>query len=284
MKGISNINIPKQESFLSIFSTWKSIVQNVSNYKNLIRELVLVSLISQYKKSFLSITWIFVYPLLNITIWLLLNQAGLFEPGDTTIPYPIFLLLNITFWNLFLGFYEHISKSISSSGKMFFQVKFPYEIIIVEKSLVNIFNFLVSFALVLIVFFIYGIPIRLEALFLPIVLIPLMLFGVSVGMILNMIEVVSIDLYTFLDKIIRFGIYLTPIVYTTDIKVSFLNVIISYNPLTYFISSARDIIIKGELYEPLIFIWHSIIVLLFFLFIVQFFLVSVNKLIEKILE
>jgi ABC-type polysaccharide/polyol phosphate export permease len=78
-------------------------------------------------------------------------------------------------------------------------------------------------------------------------------------------------------------LYVTPIIYAETVDSQLVQVLITINPLTYLVGSARDIVLYGRLYEPTGFVISA--ALSFFLFMISWrlFYVSEDKLIERMI-
>ena len=65
-----------------------------------------------------------------------------------------------------------------------------------------------------------------------------------------LIAVVAVDVSRFVNIGLGFGMYVTPIIYSPDsITNPLALLIIKWNPLTYLVCSARDVLIYGHLYQ-----------------------------------
>ena len=245
---------------------------------------MVIGLTIQFKKTILGNAWLIIDPLLSILIWLMLNSSGMFNPGDTNIPYPAFLLISISLWTFFIGFFNTIGSSISEAGRMLVEVSFPIEIKVTEKIILNIINFILPLTITILVLIFMGIQFNLNnLLFLP-AIIPLILFGVSMGLFFSLFEVIFFDIYILVKRSLRLIMYLTPIVYSPKLGVGLLGTITKYNPLTYLISVPRDII-TGSPPNNLQEFWIcSICTGIIFMITVQFYYISNKKIIEKILD
>jgi len=73
---------------------WSDILSNIKNYRFLIIQLVRIDILSGYKKSYVGILWMVIYPILSVIIWVILNGAGIIQPGESSIPYPAYVLLS----------------------------------------------------------------------------------------------------------------------------------------------------------------------------------------------
>ena len=72
-------------------------------------------------------------------------------------------------------------------------------------------------------------------------------------------------------------------VYSTKLDNALIQKIVPYNPLTYLVSSAREIVISGQLYEPKYYFICAVGTLVFFLISLRLFWVSEHRLIERLL-
>ena len=56
---------------------------------------------SMYKQSFVGVFWTLVIPFITLGTFVLLNRSGVFSLGDIDVPYPIFAILGLAFWQIF---------------------------------------------------------------------------------------------------------------------------------------------------------------------------------------
>jgi homopolymeric O-antigen transport system permease protein len=269
-------NGPKSSFFLS------TVFRNVKQYRFLLKEMVKATLTSQYKRSLLGISWLFITPVLTILAWLLLHSSGIFNPGDTGIPYPAYVLLSTAIWTFFVSFYKLISDALILNGKLFIQLRFPHELLIWEKMIIAVINFTIPLLVSIIVLLFFDVSFSWHIVLFPFALIPLMLFGAAVGIFFSLLKVVAIDLNNFFDHVIILLMYATPVVYSERIDSKLLQSIMEWNPLTYLISFPRELLISGHFYAPVKFLYVSLGVTVLFLFMLRYFLKAESKVIERL--
>ena len=100
-------------------------------------------------------------------------------------------------------------------------------------------------------------------------------------MIVSLLRVVAVDIARLVDKAMQFLMFITPIVYAPKVSMPGLATVVEYNPLTYLVGFSRDVLTKGELYEPQS---YALVVLgvLFFLFLSFWFFIRFERqLIER---
>lgn len=273
-----------QPNIYNVIATWKQIFKNIKHWKQLLFQLIRLNLTGQFKRNFLGNAWIIIEPAVTLSIWLILHSAGLFSPGDTEVPYTLYLLAGISIWSFFTSFHTEIGSSISGAGRMLLEAPFPLEIKVLEKIVVSWFNLLFPLVVCLGLILIYNGSFTWEILFFLPSLLPLMLLSVSFGLIFSILEIVLPDIYLIIKRLMTLLMYTTPIVFVQSEAKSFLQTIINYNPLTYLISVPRDLLIGIQTTNIDSYTNASIFSVIIFLISVQLYYRSVHKVIEKILD
>jgi lipopolysaccharide transport system permease protein len=118
------IYLPNYHQKHQLIITWQSIFRDVWQYRHFIKQMTYISLLSEYKKSWLGITWMILSPIFANVLWLLLNASGIFNPGNTGIPYPAFTLFSTVIWGFFHTFYMSISDIIIQRSGILLQKSF----------------------------------------------------------------------------------------------------------------------------------------------------------------
>lgn len=274
--------LPKKK--IPVLSFWLDRIRSVKSNKQLIKQLLYLSLTEQYKKTILGSLWLFINPLLSIFIWLIMNYSGIYNPGETSIPYVGYILLSMSIWLFFTSFFKHLATSVTESGRMLMEAPFEMEVKIVEKILLNIINFAIPLSINIVILLILGVKFNFGALlFLP-ALIPLMLIGISIGVFFSLIEVVFNDIYLIVNQGMNVLMFLTPVVYTDKVDSDLLQTVIKYNPLSYLINVPRNLLV-GNPVEDLTGYWiASLVAVILFIGVIHFFFNSVYKIVERIFE
>ena len=212
----------------------------------LVRQLVKISITSVYKRSFIGLSWMVITPILSVVAWVLLQGAGIMNPGETDIPYPAYVLLSTSIWSFFLGAYDASSRILANNARLMVTVDFPHEVLIAEKVIVHIIQFLIPFLINILVLLLYGISFRWVALLFPLTLLPLLFLGVGLGLFVALMRVVAVDFARLADKALQFVMFITPIIYAPKVQMAGLATIVDWNPLTYLIGFSRDLLASGQ--------------------------------------
>jgi len=257
-------------------------IQNILHSRDLIWQLFKRDFISGYKQSFLGIFWIFIQPLAGILAWVFMNATGILNPGDVGVPYPAYVLLGSTLWGLFMSFYSSVSSSLASGSSLILQVNFPHEALVAQQMAQTIANFLINLIMIFILFVIFGIRPTWIAIFFPFTLIPIFLIGSGLGMIVAVITVVVHDINRIVSMGLSFLMFLTPIVYGPGFRGELAQLVIAWNPMTYLIGSARDILLYGRIDGLRAYLFSCLLATSVFLISWRLFFLSEHKVAEKL--
>lgn len=274
---------PNQRHELGFFKTWLVMARNILNSRELIWQLFKRDFFAAYKKSFLGIAWILLAPILGIVSWVFLNATGVLDPGELDIPYPIYVLVGTTMWKLFMGFYRSAKQTLSAGGELIMQVNYPHEALLFKQTAQHLADFVLSFALIIVVMVAFDTIPNWKTVLLPIVALPVFFLGASIGLLVSVIGVVAVDLDRFISMALGLLLYATPIIYSSDVDNEFLQVLITINPLTYLVGSARDIVLYGHLYDAAGYFVCAALAFVLFMISWRLFYVSEDKIVERMI-
>jgi len=274
---------PNQRQKTGFFRSLLIVAGNIRKSRELIKQLFVRDFIAVYKKSFLGMGWLFISPVIGIVSWVLMNYTGVLHPGDVGIPYPAYVLLSTSIWGLFMGFYSSATGTLGSGSAFIMQVKFPHESLLVKQVAQHLATFFIGFLMNIIVLLIFGVVPSWKIVFFPVVILPLFFLGSGIGLVIGVINVVAVEIQRIMDAFFGFLIFLTPVIYATDIASPFLQKIIKWNPLTYLVGGARDIIVYGRIDNWDKFLYATLLSLVVFIFSWRLFYVSEEKVIEKMI-
>ena len=272
-----------QRHDLGLFKTWHIMLTNVINSKELIWQLFKRDFFASYKKSFLGISWIIISPLLGIISWIFLNMTGMLHPGDVGIPYPAYVLIGTSMWGLFMGFYNSASMTLSAGQTLVMQVNYPHEALLFKQTAQHLANFTIILLMNIIVILCFSVVPSWKIILFPFVALPLFFLGSGIGLLVSMISIVAVDIGRVINMAMGLLMYAIPLIYSDKVNIQIVQKIIKWNPLTYLICSARDLIIYGRLYDITgYFLCTGLAILLFFLSW-RLFYVSENTIIERMI-
>lgn len=193
----------------------------------------------RYKQTLLGATWAIFQPLTSMFIFTVFFGNFAKIPSGT-LPYSLFVLTGLIFWNYFSGVLSRASNSLIENESIVKKVYFPREILPLSTVGANLVDFGVSLVLLLIVsLYFHYIPNIFVLLIIPMGLLIGTLGAGGLGLLLSAFNIKYRDVRYILPFFIQMMIFLTPVIYPTSIMRPSFRYLIALNPMTGVIDAAR---------------------------------------------
>jgi len=267
-----------KKGYLSIFS---EIYSEFKKNRWLTYQLFKRDFFALYKQSFIGVLWAFIIPLVSVGTFILLNRSGIFSIGDINVPYPIYAILGMAFWQLFSTGLITSSNSLVKAGSMIAKINFSKKSLVIASAGQSIVSFLIQLILVIILFIYYKITPSTVMLLIPLFMIPIMLLTLGLGFILSLLNGIMRDIGNILSVLITFLMFLTPILYAKP-STGMLARITNYNLLYYLVSAPRELVLTGTISEWKGFLISSAISIIIFIACLIVFHLTETRVAERI--
>ena len=166
-----------------------------------------------YKQSFIGSFWALILPLISVGAFIILNRSGIFNIGNINVPYPIYAILGMAFWQLFSSGLIASANSLVATGTMITKINFSKKSLVIASLGRSIVSFLIQFILVILLFVCYGIVPSAAIFLIPLIIIPILLLTLGVGFIASLVNGVVRDIGNILGVVLTFLMFLTPVLY-----------------------------------------------------------------------
>lgn len=236
----------RSDSHYSVFKILKDSFIGYAQSFYLAKQLAGRDIKAMYRQSLLGIFWAVAPVIMNAAVWIFLQTTGTVQLSDTGIPYPLYVIIGTTFWAVISECLMLPIDTINANKSVITKINFPKEGLITLGILKLGFNLFIKLILLVAFFFIFGVvPTETLIYFIPLLLLTIILF-VSLGMMISPIGVLYNDIGKGLPILLQLLMYITPVVYATP-KVGFMKELMSWNPLSYIISSLRNSLVGGDI-------------------------------------
>lgn len=224
---------------------------------------------AEYRQSFFGILWAVITPLANALVWVFLSASGAVNVSGNGIPYPLFVFLGTMLWSVFSESVQMPLMQTNASKALISKINFPKEAILISGLYKTLFNTVIKIFIMIGVLVFFGYYPTFSYLSFFIILLLMILFGISLGLLVTPIGMLYTDIGKIIPIILPFLMYLSPVVYRATGNTT-LQMIVSYNPMTPLLQSCRNLLTGGGLENPfylfLIFLVTLIIILLGWIF------------------
>lgn len=231
----------------------------------------------RHENSLLGIFWYLLNPLLMFSLLLTIFSI---RAGNQIENYPIYLILGLIIFGFFSQATIEATKIIRINSSLIRSVNFSKSALVNSLVLKTLFSHIFEIILLTIIIIIFNGSL-IGLIFYPLVLILLSLFTYGISLIFASLAVYFTDIegiWTFASRLIWLG---TPIFYAIEgqTKLFYLNIL---NPLYYFITITREIIINLNMPSPWIILGCIAYTLLSLIIGLTIFNSLKNKMAEKI--
>ncbi|MFX0198935.1 MAG: ABC transporter permease [Candidatus Hodarchaeota archaeon] len=244
-------------------SVWREMVNEAVSSRELTWRLFMRDFSVRYRQMILGVVWTLITPLISMATFVVLNRSGLLKVGDIGVPYPIFVLLGLTVWQLFAGGLSVASNAVVAGGSMVVKINFPKETLVLAAMGQVIFEFLVRLAMLAILMAVFHVVPKWTAVFFPVMLLPIFIFVLGLGLFLSLSNVLFRDVSKVVGSSTTLLLFFTPVLYNPP-ESGLMATIMRINPLSWLVTAPRDIIIKGYLTDSTGFIWSAGLALVMF--------------------
>lgn len=259
---------------------WREMVRELIDSKDLTWRLYLRDFSARYRQSVLGYFWAIVPVLVTVATFSWLNRARVLPIGGTVLPYPLFVLLSMTVWQLFASGLTATTQSLVNAGGLITKINFPRETLVLSAFGQSAFEFVIRAALVALAFAAYHIVPAWTIVLVPLAVIPLCLFTLALGFLFALVNGVLRDAGQIVTFLLTFWMFLTPVVYPAPVHGG--NSMISLlNPVTPFVVAAQDLASRGHLSQPGTYAFGCVSSVLLFLFSWRMFHLTEPRIAER---
>ena len=222
------------------------------HYRELFYFLAWRDIAVRYKQTVIGVAWSVIRPVLTMAVFVVVfgKLAGLPSEGDA--PYPILVFAAMLPWQFFANALSESSNSLVGNANMISKVYFPRLAIPASSVIVSFIDFLISFAMLLLLMGGYRFVPGWRIITLP--LFALLAIGVAIGAGLwfASLTVKYRDFRFIVPFVVQFGLYVSPVGFSSKIVPPQWRLLYSLNPMVGVIDGFRWAIIGGdvELYLP----------------------------------
>ncbi len=199
----------------------------------------------RYKQTVVGVGWVLFQPLVTTGIFSVFFGKLAKIPSDG-LPYPLFVLIGLTFWNFFSNGVLRASDSMIGNEGIIKKVYFPRLIIPFASILTVGVDFTLTLAITIIACLIYGYIPNLNLLLItPIILFILLLTTSGIGLLSAALNISFRDVRHILPFFVQIGLFITPVIYPLAAVFDYRRLLLTLNPLTSVIEPFR-IVLSGS--------------------------------------
>jgi lipopolysaccharide transport system permease protein len=246
--------------------TEKQYWQDIWKYRELFYFLAWRDILVRYKQTFIGIAWALIRPLLTMIVFTVVFGSIAKLPSQG-VPYPILVFSAMLPWQFFSNSLSECSNSLITNSNLISKIYFPRLIVPTSAVVVSFVDFLISGMILLGLMAWYNFVPSWRILTLPFFIAIAFAASMGAGLWLASLNVKYRDFRYIVPFIVQFGLYISPVGFSSNIVPDKWRLLYSLNPMVGVIDGFRWAILGNSytLYLP---------GFLLSLFIVAFFVIT----------
>jgi lipopolysaccharide transport system permease protein len=237
---------------------------DIWRYRELFYFLAWRDILVRYKQTMIGIAWALIRPFLTMVVFTIVfgKLANLPSEG---VPYPILVFSAMLPWQFFANSLSECSNSLIANANLLSKVYFPRLIVPTSAVVVSFVDFMISGIILLGLMAWYNFVPSWRILTLPLFVMIAFLASMGGGLWLATLTVKYRDFRFIVPFIVQFGLYISPVGFSSSIVPEKWRFLYSLNPIVGVIDGFRWAILGGDsvLYLPGFFLSIGLVITAF---------------------
>ena len=225
--------------------TYKQYWTDLWRYRELFYFLAWRDVLIRYKQTLVGVMWAVIRPLLTMIV-LTLVFGGLAGMPSGNVPYPILVFCAMLPWQFFSTAVSECGNSLVSNSSLISKVYFPRMTIPSSSVIANLLDFAICALLLAVLMLVYQYVPGPRVLLLPAFIVLMTATNLGVGLCIAAAMVQYRDFRFIVPFIVQFGLYISPVGYSSDVVPDEWRLLYSLNPMVGVIDGFRWAILGGD--------------------------------------
>jgi lipopolysaccharide transport system permease protein len=200
----------------------------------------------RYKQTVIGAAWALIRPFLTMVVFTVIFGKLAKLPSDGAVPYALMVYAGMLPWSFFATAVSDASNSLISNANLISKIYFPRLIVPMASVMVAFVDFLISFAIFVALMVWYQFMPGWQILLLPIFTAVAFVASFGVGVWITALNVKYRDFRYVIPFIVQFGLYVSPVGFSSSIVPDQWRLLYSLNPMVGVIDGFRWCLLGGE--------------------------------------
>ena len=226
--------------------TEKNYWRDLWRYRELFYFLAWRDILVRYKQTVIGIAWALIRPFLTMLVFTFVfnKVAKLSAPG--AVPYPLLVFAAMLPWQFFSTALSESSNSLISNANLISKVYFPRLIVPAGSVITSFVDFLIMLALMAGMMLWYGFMPDWRLIALPLFIALAFAGAFGAGLWLCALNVKYRDFRYIVPFIVQFGLYVSPVGFSSAVIPERLQLLYALNPMVGVIDGFRWALLQGQ--------------------------------------
>jgi lipopolysaccharide transport system permease protein len=235
-------------------------------YRELFYFLAWRDILVRYKQTVVGVAWSLIRPFLTMIVFTVIfgKLAGMPSQG---VPYPILVFTAMLPWQLFSNSFSESGNSLVANSNLISKIYFPRLIVPTGSVVVGFIDFLISGVFLVALMLWYRFLPDWRILTLPLFILIAVAASLGAGFLIAALTVEYRDFRFIVPFIVQFGLYISPVGFSSGIVPEKYRLLYSLNPMVGVIDGFRWALLRGQsqLYLPGFYLSLGLVILILIL-------------------
>ncbi len=214
-------------------------------YRELMYFLAWRDLLVRYKQTAIGVAWALLRPVLTMLVFVAFRRMVGLPKGE--IPEPILVLAAVLPWQFFSTALTESSGSLIGNANLISKIYFPRLVIPFAAVTTSLVDFLITLAMLALLMTWYGFVPDSRLVFLPVFIILAFGLATGLGLLMAALNVEYRDFRYIVPFIVQFGLFISPIAFTTANVPERWRALYALNPMAGIIDGFRWSLLGGRM-------------------------------------
>jgi lipopolysaccharide transport system permease protein len=263
---------PPMQIILEPGRTEKNYWRDLWRYRELFQVLAWRDVSVRYKQTVIGVAWAILRPFLTMVILTVIFARLAKLPSEGKAPYALMVFVGMLPWTFFSTALSDASNSLIGNANLISKVYFPRLIIPTAAIIVGLVDLLISFGILAAMMIWYRFQPSWQIFLLPIFVLLAFLASLGPGLWITALNVKYRDFRYIVPFIVQFGLYVSPVGFSSTVVPEKWRLLYSLNPIVGVIDGFRWCVLGGEshLYMPGFFMSLCVVALFVWLGVAYF--------------
>jgi lipopolysaccharide transport system permease protein len=224
----------------------KNYWRDLWHYRELFQVLAWRDVSVRYKQTVIGVAWALIRPFLTMIVFTVIFGRVAKLPTEGTAPYALMVFAGMLPWTFFATALSEASGSLISNANLISKVYFPRLIVPTATVVVAFIDFLISFVILVGMMVWYQFLPGWQILLLPVFIALAFFASLGPGLWITALNVKYRDFRYVIPFIVQFGLYISPVGFSSSVIPEQWRLLYSLNPMVGVIDGFRWCILGGE--------------------------------------
>ncbi len=215
-------------------------------YRELFYFLAWRDILVRYKQTVIGIAWALIRPFLTMVIFTIVFNKVARLPATGSAPYPLMVFAALLPWQFFSTALSESSNSLITNAHLISKVFFPRLIVPTSSVITSFVDFIITMGLMALMMVWYGFLPNWRLVTLPLFVALALGSALGAGLWLCALNVKYRDFRFIVPFIVQFGLYLSPVGFSSDLVPERWRLLYACNPMVGVIDGFRWALLGGE--------------------------------------